>query len=276
MQPGILILDSNCYRHLRDRAVLERLVGSLSAAGLELWATGLNALEVSQNPHPINRERDLATIRELTVGRVLLPLPETLLRRSAEAITAGRSGFWTGPSGIEGLLEGDAHLRLEVQSTVRKWLDDLDSGFEAMHTRARPVLQDALKKKGLREAWPTIPAFLDEYWMRVALHDDTLDGWWRRFGLTPPAPYERVLSDPVWRAFLELEGVGVYERAVLTKQPKQVHFSDLVQLLYLTGTQRRVLVTNDTGLLRAGRAVFIGRYRGVRVMSWPELAATFQ
>lgn len=275
-QAGILVLDSNCYRHLREPAVLDRVLGSLSAAGLELWATGLNALELSQNAHPINRERDLATLRKLTGDRSLLPLPETLLKRAAEAITSGQSGFWTGPSEIEGLLEGNSHLRSNVQASVKRWLEELNRSFEQMHDRARPVIQALVKARALRGTWPTAREFLDEYWMRVELHNDALDGWWKRFGLTPPAPHEQVLSDPVWRAFLEVEGIGVYERAILANQPRQVQFADLIQLLYLTGTHNRILVSDDKGLLRAGKAILVGRYRGVRVMTWPELAETFE
>ena len=78
-------------------------------------------------------------------------------------------------------------------------------------------------------------------------------------------------QNEAWRLLLDAEGVAVYERAIATVQPKFVQRLDLLQLIYLAGESKRMIVTSDKGLLRAGNAILPGRYPGARAVHLDDL-----
>ena len=65
----------------------------------------------------------------------------------------------------------------------------------------------------------------------------------------------------------------MYERCVRSQTSRPVQLADFRQLVYLAGAERRVLVTDDTPLLRLGRAVIHGRYEDAQVVSFNEFLA---
>ena len=79
--------------------------------------------------------------------------------------------------------------------------------------------------------------------------------------------------DESWRLFFEGLGAAVYERCVRSQTSRPVQLADFRQLVYLAGAERRVLVTDDTPLLRLGRAVIHGRYEDAQVVSFNEFLA---
>jgi IS4 transposase len=59
---------------------------------------------------------------------------------------------------------------------------------------------------------------------------------------------------------LEAYGAAVYERSVAHTMPKRAHLADLLQLVYLAGAKRRMIVTDDRSMLRVAHEVLGGRY----------------
>jgi hypothetical protein len=268
-----VLLDTDCLKYLEDEGERVLISRSLQAADFELWPTGINAIEAAQNMNPDVRRRGLSVVAALAGGRGLLPLPEQLLLRAAQALVNGEAGWHTGISGLEEILADPEHVQEEVRAAFQAFMEELEAGFDEMHDRARPQLQNYFKVKGLRDPWTGIPEFLEQQWMRVSQLDDLMDGLWSRLGLPGAAPHEHLLSNPVWRLFFELEGVAVFERAIVTEQPKRVHRADLWQVLCSAGARKRLLVTNDQGLRRAASAVLVGRYPMSRVMDWASFRA---
>jgi hypothetical protein len=69
---------------------------------------------------------------------------------------------------------------------------------------------------------------------------------WNHFGFTEDAPIEPLLRQDVWRLFFEGYGVAVFERVMEQKPPRPVQYNDIIQLIYLGGRGRRMLVSDDS------------------------------
>ncbi len=66
--------------------------------------------------------------------------------------------------------------------------------------------------------------------------------------------------------YLEGWGAAAFERAVVKQERKRVQEADLLQLVYLGGTKKRVLATQDKRFREVADAILIGRYQGATVV----------
>jgi len=96
---------------------------------------------------------------------------------------------------------------------------------------------------------------------------------WAGFELPAPPPFEALLQNEAWRLYFEGLGATVYERCIPNQQPRPAHVADVLQLVYLAGSLRRTIVTDDAGLRRVARAVLISRYSDASVMTTAEFLA---
>jgi hypothetical protein len=221
--------------------------------------------EVLSYRNPQNQGRLLRVLAALSEGRGLLPFPQQLLQRVTDPIKDGYYG-----SGVHAESLRLKDLTPQGCSEAEKWTNTLKKQFKEMHDTARPKVQAFIRANPEQAPWDSAQAFLDQFWTTARQQDTLLQGFWQDFGHTGQAPIEKMIAHPLWRLFLDLEGVAVFERAIVLAQPPQVHLADLLQLLYLALSPRGILVTTDRSLFRAAAAVLHGRYPQAQVLMWDE------
>lgn len=265
---GIAIIDTNCLKFLESPEERRLVTASLATADFDLWPTAINAVEAAKNKNEHVRDRVLTVLDALAEGKGLLPLPKQLLQTATTAIRDGEDVF-SGPIDLLRLKDRTS-LTPEFYAAAQTWGDTLEERFNAPLDTARRYLQALIRAKPEQAPWATASTFLDQFWTTASQQDTLLQGFWESFGHTEQAPIEEMVSHPIWRMFLDLQGVAVFERAIVHEQPKRVDCADLLQLLYLTLRPRRVLVTAEGPLFRAAKAVLDGRYSQAQVLTWED------
>ena len=263
---GTVVLDANALWRLEDPSVRDRVTRSLRSANLIFRPTAVNLLEVIRTKKPALRSRLLAAIGGLWNDTVVRPLPREVLALSANAMASNAPYFEWRPSGYEWILRRPDLIGAEHIAFANSYLDEAQAEFDEMHKMGRAVLRPYLKERGQRDPWGDIPTFLDLTWMRAKHLDTYIAKTWSSLGAPGKPEVGRVLRNEAWRIYYEGMGAAVYERAILAQSPSPVHLSDLRQLIYLAGSRRRILVTDDRDLARVGEAVLRGRYEGSRVI----------
>lgn len=270
---GCVILDADCVHFLENPDTLATIKGSLRSSGLEIWPTASNVVEATKTSNPHVRRRLLNVLRTLAGRSHLLPDPHDLLKQVSESIIQGKPGFVSRASGMEWLLDETVEITEEFAAKAHELSEKADAELELANDLARPrMLPLALAPETVAK-WSTAEQFLDEQWMRLEQLDVLIDTAWKAFGLAGTPPYERLLADETWRLYLEGWGIGIYRGALARERGRRVQSSDLHQLAYLGGRERRLLVTNDKGFYQAATSVLVGRHRLARVLKWHELLA---
>jgi hypothetical protein len=272
MPPGMLIVDNNCLSYLRRGDALGRFRGSLRAADLVVVPTEVNLVEATAASPDALQADLIETLRAIAGEEALLPWPFTLLRDIGLALTRGEFTYHVPASGKEWYLDDPAALQ-EIREEIVAFNQNLEEAFTALHESTRRRLRAALKARKSRTAFEDARDFLERQWFESDLRRHFASVTWRSFGLPEPVPFELLEANEAWRLLLDVEGLAVYERAVAWEEPRRVHRRDLIQLIYLSGSRRRILVTADRGLLRAGEAVLRRRYLNARVAHISEMIA---
>lgn len=267
LPPGTVILDANAFGRLQHAEVRGRIERSLRAANLQIWPTAINALEIVRHENPATRSLLLRIGAELSGTRYLLPHPKDLLKRVAGMIESHGHEFDQESSDYEWILHEPERITEQHVAEAGRLLDEHEARFAEMHRRGRRAIRNLLRKLGGADPWGSIPAFLDQQWTTPDMLGDQIRTLWQGYGFEQAPDVERVLANDTFRLYFEGVGATVYERAVLSQSPRPAHIYDLVQFVYLTGTPKSILVTDDVGFARVARAVLEGRYRNTRVMS---------
>jgi hypothetical protein len=268
---GAVIVDTNVLKYLEDDDTRERVVRSLAVADLRIWPSAMNALEVVRHENPRARGRLLRSIRELIPKQFLLPMPLSLLKSSAEALLRGQKGFTTGPSHLEWLVREPERIEERHVLNAGRILDDSQRTWDEAHRAGRKAVRALLKSKGVRDPWGSAAEFLDRQWTTRAHLDSYIEAFWRELKLEGDPPIDLLLSHELWRLYFEGLGATVYERTVLNQSPKPAHSADVIQLVYMAGTPKRLLVTEDQGLTRLAQSVLLRRYPMTRILTPTEL-----
>lgn len=271
---GLVILDTNVYKKLESVEIIRSMESSLRAAQLVAWPSSINAFELSLIEPAETRQRMLETVKVILGENVLLPWPTILLQELAAAAADGRSSVKVIPTFADALVH-DSDAAVRERDEVVEIIESLENGFNLMHANAREEIQAFLKSEGLRSEWDSAGEFLDRLWMTSHMAGSFAELFWTRLKLSGNVPSTLLLQIPAWRMFLEIEGLGVFERAVVQAQPKRVHRLDLLQLVYLGRAGRGILVTDDKPLQRAAFALLNRRHTATRVMSSDEFLASF-
>jgi len=267
---GTLILDANTIWQLEDPVVREKVKGSLRSADLEFHPTAINLLEVVRTGNPARRLRLINTLASLAAGFPVRPLPSEALKAAGEMVGAGRDAFTWPESKMEWMLyEPERITSVHVQA-AGSMLDEQQADFDQQHRTARRHVRRYLKDKGVKDPWGSVPAFLDSQWTTTSQLDSFIEAAWETLELPGKPDVEKMLKNELWRLYFEGFGATVYERAVQSQSLPPVHVSDIRQLVYLAGTFRRVLVTDDGGLIRVANAVLRQRYEGTRVLTFSQ------
>ena len=261
----MVIVDNNCLSHLRRPGGLDRFRGSLRAADLVVVPTELNLLEATAAEPDELRDDLIATLRAIAGHEALLSWPFTLLREIGAALSRGELSYRAPESGKEWYLD-DPQALSAIRQEVLSFNATIEDTFTALYETNRQSLRAKLKARNAREDFEDARDFLERQWFDSDLRRHFAAVTWRSFGLPEPVPFDLLEANEAWRLLLDVEGLAVYERAVATETPTRVHRLDLIQLIYLSGSRRRILVTADRGLLRAGEAVLSRRYLNARVV----------
>lgn len=68
----------------------------------------------------------------------------------------------------------------------------------------------------------------------------------------------------------DADAIAIFQGALALTQPRQVQRMDQLQLPYLGGADRRILVTMDEPFAEAGKMVVNGRYHLALVVSFKD------
>jgi hypothetical protein len=273
MVAGVVVLDANVVRRLEDPILRDRLAVKLEVAGLRVQPTGMTVLELAATPDPGLRFRLLDTLAVLSKEAFVRPMPTQVLEWTGRMICADRASFEWPSSGMEAVLydRGVGHEALVRAGPEH--LKEQQADFDAMCTRARVHFRETLLRQGSVDPWRDIPAFLDTQWTKAEFLETEIRDAWTELELPGTPDARRILKDEAWRLFFEGFGAAVYERCVRSQTQRPVHVADLRQLVYLAGSHRRLLVTDDEPLIRLAGAVLNGRYDDARVIRSNELLA---
>ena len=269
----IVVVDADCLKYLENADEREVIRHSLNAAGFVIQPTLINLVEVVKNENTTVVKRSYHTIERLAIGTGLLSLPQQILRETGSALLAGAPHYVPERINPAVALDGDGHISVEFQDAARQYADPWNASRTAHFAKYRTEIRRQVKQKGIRISDGA--DFLDRLWR----HSDGLKDYaqiaWQELHIGDYPGLETVWSIRAWRLFLEAEGHAVYERLILEKQaPQTAGFVDLSQLLYLAAGRQGILVTNDKGLLRAGKAILHRRYPGFVAWNWNEFKAS--
>jgi hypothetical protein len=270
--PGLLILDNNCYAALAVPKNLARFRANLRVTDFIAQPSEVNLLEsTSASPDSV-QERLLVTIRDVAAGQPLLQWPFKLLQQIGQAIVDGKTGFIVEPSGKEWYLD-DLNAAREIRTEVLEFQRGIEKTFSGYHASNRQKLQKKLRARGIKDEFGSTQEFLEGEWTGSEMRRIFAEVTWTALHLPGVAPLEILEENEAWSLLLDAEDVAIYERAVAKTQPKPVHRLDLIQLVYLGASRRRMIVTGDGGLLRAADAILTGRYPNARAVNISELIA---
>lgn len=270
---GIVLLDINALRVFQDPQRRTRLLGSLRAAHLDLWLTGLNVLEAAASENREARSARLRLLGELAGGYYILPTPRELLARVGASLVAGESGFALEETELEWVVRNPERVTENQSARARTLLANNEAVWESAHRRAREHVRERLRLAGERDPWGNVANFLERQWMRVEMLSPLIALLWQGMRLPGEAPCASLLQQPTWQLYHEGIGATVYEACVPGQRAQPAHMADVAQLAYLGGAEQRILVTNDKGLLRVATLVLERRHRLARVMTPNDLLA---
>lgn len=270
VRSGIAVFDTNCIKYLEDPSQRKKVQANLRVADLELWITAVNLLEICKHQNKTARNRLLNTLSNLVGSRPILPWPHQVLAQVGDAISKGEERFQIGDWQLTEILRARNAISSDEVKRVEEFLEDREKNFNAVHEEARAKLRPKLKELGALGQWSDIQEFLESTWLSPDHLDDYLSALWDRFDLPAPAPIERLREVDTWQLFLEGWGAAAYERAVVPEQRKRVEEADLLQLVYLGGTHRRAIITDDSRFYDCANEVLRGRHplaRAVKIES---------
>jgi hypothetical protein len=262
---GLLILDNNVFSRLLHPGEMARLLGNTRAADLVLQPTEINLLEMAAAPEPV-RTQLIGAMRQAAEGMALLPWPIKLLKGIGQAIADGEPTYRADASGAEWYLDDQAALS-DLRDAVLRFNQRLEEAFNELHEKSRRRVTQMLRTTGGRDEHGSARAFIDGEWVNSDLRRAYAEVTWSALDLPGDAPITALEQNEAWRLLLDAEGAALYERALARQQPRRVQRMDLLQLIYLAGARRRILVTSDRGLLRVADAILPGRYLNARAVS---------
>lgn len=268
-QAGALIVDTSCLKRLLDPSTRARLVQQLRLIDFTPWPSAINAIEVAAHSNQPRQAQFQEVLRFLAEDRLLLPWPHDILKDVGLTLINRQRIVKLRQSGLDYLIRepvGPKHLSLAKEVAERS-----KSTWTAVYSRIRSQIISYLKAHGRKSPWNDAPAFLDTVIGERKFLVDFMASLWGALDLPGTAPVEQLILPGPWRALVEGHAILAYEQAFTGgAQPKPAHAWDLLQVVYMAGPSRKILVTEDRPFLRAARAVIVGRYPNASVLHWDE------
>ena len=270
MASGIAVIDNSCYGVLSETNALARFRANLAISDLRARPSEVNLLEAALAKPIRVRDQLLATTKDLAGDSGLLRWPFWILQRIGRAIINNESAFYLGPSGKEWYLDDKTAID-EIRERAEAFSKRLEDRFSTLHNNARQKLQRHIKASGQRYTVDAAREFLDGEWLRGETRAVFAQATWKGFGLPGEAPLSTLDTSEAWRLLLDIEGLAIFQRALVHEQPRRVQRMDLIQLVYMGNARRRILVTKDGPFLDAANTILRGRYPNARALHISEL-----
>lgn len=229
-------------------------------------ATELNLVESYSAPDFVS-DALTGALRTLVGYDGALPWTGEVLKLEAEAHLRGEHGSQLPLDSI--MLIDPAESRRDLRDRLNAFRRRTDESHRRLHADARPRIQRKLKEKKIRPVWDDFPAFL-EVWQGMETREILARQSWRDLGLPDPFAPDVLIASESWRLMSDADGIGIFQAAIAFEQPPQVQRMDQLQLPYLGGADRRVLVTRDGAFAEAAKYVVNGRYGLARVLTLAE------
>jgi hypothetical protein len=252
---GVVILDATCVKYLEDPAERLLITGSLRAAGMTIFPTAVNLVEVSKTANARVAARAYETLAALAARVGVLPIPQEILAATGRALLDGRGRYHPTPISCDVALDAEGAIAADFRDAALQYTAPFEESRVAHFAKWRPTIQRQLKEKGI--VVTDADDFLRRQWDGTEAQDTYARILWGELGLESYPGLPRLLAVGAWRVFLGAEGYALFERLALkTQLPRAAGFVDLSQLVYATAGDRAIFVTDDQGLRRAARAVF--------------------
>lgn len=266
---GALILDTSCLKRLTDSSVRQRLVAQLRVIDFTPWPSAINAIEVAALPDSRHQARYQEVLRFLAEDRILLPWPLDVLKDVGEAAIRRDRIVKLRPSGLDFLIRepiGPRHLQ-----TAQQVMAQSAASWDRVFGNIQKKVREHLRERQMKSAWSEVPAFLDSVLADPVFLRDFMGKLWASLGSPGKPPVELLVENKPWRALVEAHGVLAFERSFTGgSEPPRAHVWDVMQLIYMAGPERKILVTEDKPFLRAATAVLHGRYPNALALHWHE------
>jgi hypothetical protein len=225
----------------------------------------MNVLEATASQNVRVRERLLETIARFADGRPILGFPIELLRDIGEAILRGDERMTMEPQGLDAWLH-DSKLAAARQPDAVRLLSGIGAYFDRVLDHVRRDVQKELGQLDVLDSWDSAADFLDGPWGDADNLRFVVDSVWSAIGLSGDAPVESLFSNPAWRMLVDVEGMAMYQRVVVKQLAKQVQWRDLMQLVYMAGSQHRIIAMADKAFWAAATVLVTRRHPGARAM----------
>jgi hypothetical protein len=261
--PGLLVIDNNCYKDLRTPDAQSRFRRHAEMCDLTPAPSTVNLAESICAP-AARRRLNLAAMKSVMGTYPLLPWPFDMLLATGRHLVEGGPFHGYGETGFEWMLdepdaagESSAHTHAELIDAENKAKQRFDAHRRTIQRRA--------KELNIRGQWEGARAFLD-YWWEGEMAPFVAQFLWKQLSLPGEPPLNALLGDQTWRFMIDVEAMLMYGRCVAVDPAGAVGYVDLIQLLYLSIRRKRVLVTNDGSFFRAAEVILGGRYENARVV----------
>lgn len=266
MSIGHIFFDNNTIQYIRENRLVGRVLSNARAAHLDILATELNLVE-AYSASPDVADRIVDTIGELTGGADVLPWTGALLKAVGEGFVSGAEPIQIDRVSLEVVRTEDG--RAALRRDLKAFKDRIDATHRDLHARNRQKLQKMLLERGVRARWEELPAFLEE-WRTLDTRRQFALASWRDCEIAAPFPEPILDGNHTWMLASDADALGLFQGALVFEQPRQVQRMDQLQLPYLGGSDRRILVTRDVPFATAAGMVVHGRYSLARVMTLSE------
>ena len=263
---GYIFFDNNTLGEMYRHGLADRILRSLRTVGLEVQATEVNLVESYSASTGIT-EKLIATLKTLVGHDGVLPWTGEILQLEAHAFLRGEPCSQIPLNSLDTLEPGQS--RDALRSKVDAFRKRTDASHRRLHAEARPRIQKKLKAQGIRPAWEEFAGFL-EAWQLIETREIFARQSWRDLDLPEPFRAEVLQASEAWRLMADADGMGIFQAAIAFEQPPQVQRMDQLQLPYLGGATRRVLVTRDGPFAAAAKTVVNGRYHLAQVLTFAE------
>ena len=266
---GVVIFDTNTFRHLTDATTRQNLLDAIRNSGRVPIITEINLLEVAPTTGSIGAElRGVVEAVESVAGGTM-PWTYRVMKQAGEEFLQGRLNFSVPLISLD--ISTDLPDFGTDSAKALAFAKELNAESLRVQQVARPRVQRTLRDMDARSRWPTLPDFLRDFWEPQELGEQFADQAWANLQLPGPRPKDLLTRSLTFRMLSDIDAVETYQGAIAFQQPRRVQRMDLLQLPYLTCRPNSILVTDDGPFATAAHEVIDGRYPGLKVISTTDL-----
>lgn len=259
---GCVIFDNSAVKRIAYLGVAADVASSLRAVGLTPFASEALLVEASAAT-PARARKQIDALRALAGEYCVLPWVMPILQGTAQGYLEGNpeTEFFVRPLSIAEPDEDFSRRREEC----RAFASAVDDAAHARNAAQRADRIEFIRSaSGRRYRLADLPHVLD-VWPHSESGQATLRDLWHTAELPGEAPMQIIDAFDVWKLALEAVACSTFLGQIIDRPFGRVGLMDLLQLVYLGGAVRRVLVTDDQNFATVAKLALHGRHAGARV-----------